>query len=331
MPFNDTNIRAREDGTVYAPTAENRFGEPRKMKGGDFGCNPEDINTLKRDKNIVMGLYRDDSALVVFQFGEAINVAENGAKGYISSNIKALIASNNGVGRKKYFHGVIDPKTKKYLLSQTNILQTSNEFINQHDEILSGVNDTLVFDLKTLAFGGCRSYVPEYFGSMTGDIHDQQLISFRFGVPWLHNKLNNSNPVFNNFYGVQCAPVFEFVFNLDYTKVKKFMWLETYCKEILFYSPVIRTSSGQISRIMPLWWEKRDKFWAADIKCAVNTVVDANMPVETGPNALLDGDSLYGTWIKIRIKPKVADWSKYFEFISMICFMNGSEKSGGAE
>lgn len=331
VPFNDTTVRQNEDGTLYAPSFSNRFGQPRKLAGGDFGVHPEDINTIRKGRaGIVIAICRNEAALIVFDFGSAVDVSTPGfVKSYISSNIKAMIAANGGdAGRKKYMHSVIDPKAYKYILTLATISQYEDEYGNDRPETSAGLNDTIVFDIRTKTFDGNRSYTPEYYGSMNGDINDQQLLSFKFGAAWLHNKINDSSALFCNFYGTQYTPYFEFVFNLDNAKEKKFMWLETYCKQILLYADRIVTSSGQVSRLMPKWWEKADKFWKADLKCAVNTTPDVNMPKETGPNALLDGDSLYGEWIKIRLRPKQGDRGKYFEFIAMICFMNGSEKSG---
>lgn len=329
VPFNDTNIRVDENGKVYAPTIANRFGVPRKSKGGDFGVQVYDINTLSRDNDIIMGLDTINSALVIFSFGAAEDVSGNGALSYIRSNVRAVkINNNDDLNRKKYFHGCIDTKNNKYLLTLTTLQQVDVDYINDLDENNAGINDTLVFDIENKSFYGTRSYTPEYYGGLSGDINDKQLISFRYGQAWMQNRLNNSATSFNNFFGTQCESIFEFVFNLENTKEKHFMWLETYCKELLLYADRIKTSSGQQSRIMPLWWEKRGKFWVADFKCDLNTVADANIPVETGANALLDGDSLFGTWVKVRLRPKQGDSNKYFEFISCICYMNPFEKSG---
>jgi len=329
IPFNDNLIRSNEQGQVFAGTVSDGFGRPQKISGGDYGVQVEDINTLSINKDIIIGLDSNNGDLVRFTFGKAEGVSANAIKSYLTSNIKAIIKNNSVVdNRKIYFHGCIDPKTMNYHLSIAKIKQAAVDFGNDRDTLTSGLNDTQVYNVLTGAYMGSRSFTPEFYMDMLGDINDQQLISFQFGQAWLHNKLNNNSATFNNFYGVQYTSVFEFVFNLDNSKEKHFMWLETYCKEILFYADRVITSTGQESRIMPNWWEKRGKFWAADFKCAVNTVTDNNLPNQTGINALLDGDSLYGTWVRVRLKPKDMDRSKYFEFISILCFLNSFEKSG---
>lgn len=331
VPFNDTNIKVDAQGKVYAPSAADRFGRPQKISGGDYGIDQFDINTLSRLDDVIMGLDTLNAELVIFTFGGAKAAFPTGAKAWLSANIKAMMVYNNAIGANKmYFHGVIDSKPAglEYILTIARINQVSADYTNQYDEIKTGVNDTIVVNISNKTFRGQRSYTPELFGAMPGDIGGGELIAFKFASAWKHHFMNIANPSFNNFFGVQCESIFEFVFNIDNTKSKFYMWLELYCKEVLLYADRIKTASGQLSRIMPLWWEKRDKFWAADFKCATNTVADTQLPVQTGVNALLDGDVLYGTWVRVRIRPQAKDRGKYFEFVSLICFMNGSEKSG---
>jgi hypothetical protein len=203
------------------------------------------------------------------------------------------------------------------------------KFINNLPGPLVTANETKVYCIDKGQWEEDRAYTPELFGFIEGDIYGAQLISFRKGEAWRHHQLLNPGNTFNNFYGTQTDAYIEIVFNLDNTKVKNFLWNEVYCKEVQFYCDRIITESGQQSRLMPLWWERRDKFWAADFKCALNTPGDTMIQLETGANALLDGDPLYGRWLKARYKIKSTDRGRYFELTGIIGFMNGAEKSSG--
>jgi hypothetical protein len=202
-----------------------------------------------------------------------------------------------------------------------------DKFINNLPAPDVTTGETIVFDIDAKRFVEMRSYVPEYYGHMEDDIFGAQLISFRIGEAWKHHKLIDPGTVFLNFYGTTVDAYVEVVFNLDNTKVKNFLYNEVYCKQVQFYCDRILTESGQTSRLMPLWWEKRDKFWAADFKCALNTPTDTMLSQDTGAGALLDGDPLYGRWLKARYKVKSADRNKYWELTSIIGYMNGAEKS----
>jgi hypothetical protein len=201
-----------------------------------------------------------------------------------------------------------------------------SKFINDLPGPDVSVPETKVFSIPKGIWKEDRSYTPEYYGFLDGDINGAQLLTFRRGEAWKHHQLLNPGNIFNNFYGQFVHPYIEIVFNLDNTKVKNFLWNEVYCS-VLFYCDRILTESGQVSRLMPNWWEKRDKFWAADFKCAINTPADTMLTQETGANALLDGDPLYGRWLKGRYRIKTADLGKYFELTAIIGFMNGAEKS----
>ncbi len=322
LPFNDANVRTDAEGRVFSPSADDKFGKPQRKS--TFGCQAADRNTIRTRNGVVVFLDSNNTALVRNNFSEANDISF-GVKKYLSS----LCKLNSG-SLTTYFHGVIDPKTEKYLLTIATLQGQATEYQNTEEQITPGENDTLVFDynLPKDNYKGTRSYTPEYYGAMDGEKNDQQLFAFRFGVAWMHHRLDNTGRSFCNFFGVQCFPVLEFVFVKDLTKVKSFKCLENYCRQVLLFADLISTESGQLSRLMPGWWEKRDKFYVADLKCAVNTVTDANMPIETGANALLDGDSLYGRWLRVRLRPRMVEWDRYFEFTAIICSMTGQEKSG---
>ncbi len=223
---------------------------------------------------------------------------------------------------------MIDPKTKKYLFTIAQIKQGSSQYINDRKDFDVTVNDTIAIDIYTRSLRYFASFVPEYYGAMKGDKYGEQLISFRYGEAYRHHEMNKQDSTFNTFFGVMVDKVMEVVYNKDSNKVKKYLWTEVYSRQHLFYIDRVVTESGQLSRLMPLWWERREKFFSADFKCDLNTVADSNIPTETGVNKLLDGDLLYGRWARVRYVGISAAKNAYCELSSLVAYMIGSEKSG---
>lgn len=334
LTYNDNTVRTDENGVVTAPSGENRFGRPERKIGNNFGCQLDDLNTIQTKDGLVFFLDSSKSALVRHNYNEAEDMSVGnqnrpGYKSWLSAMIKHVIENNsNPENPKKYFHAGINPKTNKYTITLAVINQQSGSYINQHREPVIGANDTVAIDIYSGALKAFLSYTPEYYGAMEGDINDSQFISFRFGEAWRHNKLNNPANLFNQFYGVNVEKIMEVVYNHDNVKVKKLLHTEVYCRQHLFYVDRVISESDQVSRIMPRWWERREKFFCADFKCAVNTQPDTNIPLETGANALLDGDMLYGRWFRVRYVGISSAINNYCELTAVIGFMNGSEKSG---
>lgn len=334
LSYNDNAVKTDDNGNVVAPSGDNRFGRPEKKIGNNYGCQLDDINTIQTKDGLVFFLDTSKSALVKHNYNEAEDVSvgnqnRGGYKSWLSAMIKFVVDNNsNPENQRLYFHAGINPKNNKYTLTLAKVAQSSGNYINQDRQPVIGVNDTIAIDIFSGGLKTFLSYTPEYYGAMEGDINDSQLISFRFGEAWRHNKLNNPANLYNRFYGVDVEKVMEVVYNTDNVKVKKYMWTEVYCPQHLFYIDRIITESGQFSRLMPKWWERREKFFCADFKCATNTQVDINIPTETGANALLDGDMLYGRWMRVRYVGIAAAKNAYCELTALIGFMYGSEKSG---
>ncbi len=331
VTYDDSTIRVNTEGNIVAPSLENRFGRPERKIGNNFGCQLWDVNTIRKRNGLVYFLDSNKTAIVKHNYAEAMDITPSGEnkggyKSYVSSLVKFVQNYNADNVGKKYFHAVIDPRRDKYMITVVDLQQNSNAYVNNNREVVIGANDTMAINIysNVMEFW---SFTPEYYGAMEGDKNDQQLISFRLGEAWQHNQRNNPSNDYNVFYGIEVDKVIEVAYNLDNTKVKDFMWTEVYCRQSLFYIDRIVTESGQQSRLMPKWWDYRNKFWCADFKCALNTQADVNMPTETGVNALLDGDALYGRWLKARYVGRAADRKKYCELTAVIGFMNGAEKS----
>lgn len=334
ITYNDNAVTVDGSGNVVAPSGERRFGRPERKIGNNFGCQLEDINTIRSKDGIVMFLDSSKSALVAHNYADAVDITpvaegKGGYKSYISAVVKHIMDWNSQhPENKKYAHAVIDPKINAYLLTVANVNMNVNDYVINEPTWNPDKNDTIAIDIYSRVLYLFHSFVPEYYGSMSGDKFDQQLLSFRLGEAWRHHELNNPGSNFNIVYGQEVDKVMEVVYNTDNTKVKNYLWNEVYCREHQFYIDRIITEAGQLSRLMPKWWEKRDGFWSADFKCAINTQADVNLVKETGVNNLLDGDMLYGRWMRVRYIGVQSARTKYCELTAMIGFMQASEKSG---
>lgn len=325
VSFNDSQIRVDDEGRVFAPSSANRFGRPMVKSGSQYGLQPNDINAVCRTGDAVFYLDSSESAWVAHDFDSAVDIADGTVSSWIEDNVKAVMKYNQSGQGVKYFHMGFDPKTKEILLTVFKI--GSTEYANTREVNTPGENDTLVFCMDQKAFR-TYSFTPERFGGMTGDRHDQQLISFKNGVPYMHHNISNNPTSFNNFYGVQCYSVIEVVANLGGARTKNWKYIEVYCRQILFIANSIKTQSGQSSRIMIRFWNRLNKFWSAAFLCDLNTVADSNIAKQTGINKITDGDSLYGDWIRVKLVPRISDRAKYFEFTTVEIFADALEKSG---
>lgn len=333
--WNDDSVRVDPaTGQIVANPASQRFSRPERKIGNNFGCQLDDINTVRKKEGQIMFLDSSKAAIVAHNYAEAVDVTlstdtKGGYKSYIAALVNHISNWNReNPNNKKYTHAVIDPKTNKYLFTHATIKQSSVDYINNSKEWDVTKCDTIAIDIYTKALRHFASFVPEYYGAMERDRYGQQLISFRIGEAYRHHEMNYSESIYNRFYGVDVDKVIEVVYNIDREKVKKYLWSEVYCKQHLFYIDRVVTESGQLSRLMPLWWERREKFFSADFKCDLNTIADTNLVTETGVNKLLDGDLLYGRWLRARYVGVSAAKNAYCELSALVAFMVGSEKSG---
>lgn len=319
--YNDPVLRVGKDGTITAPPDRQGFGRPERKIGNNYGCKLRDINTIVKYNGLVEYVDSTESVLVQHNFSEAKAVSLNGINGWTADKVRNISNSTN-----KYWHGGIDPKSKKYLLSSFEIKNnyTDYDFANDEHTIDIVRNETMTFDIYTMAFAGFRSYTPEFYAMMGVDKDSLQLITFRNGVAYRHYKTSTPR---NNFYGVQCKARIAFVANIENTKEKKYNAVEIYCPQVQFYAYRVTTEAGQLSQIPAGWWIKRETFWCAPFLCDLNTKPDKNRLKETTDNKLLDGDHLYGRWCVVEITTIDADAGKYFEYTASIVHLLPSELS----
>jgi hypothetical protein len=437
VAFDDNRVYTNSDGTIQTISGSKQFGRPDRKIGSNYGCQMWDINTITKEKGKVVYIDSSEAALVVHNFSAAMDISdEAGIKGWLTSKIKYIASFNSFAGAKKYFHSVIDPKTKKYFLSDsrqniysslekefddnvsagkyafslsgiptagdivnvdfhidldtdgvqdfsisstvisgwglTELLadllnkikannpntypyadvdgnfgvqtvgltaasglvtvsksadQTLNNYINDLPDVDVTQGETMIFDVDLKQFWGAAAFVPEGYGTLRGDQADQQLIAFKSGVGWYHHDYRSTATDYLNFFGVQTTPRIKFAFNINPRDMKWWQYLEVYVTGVLLYSNDVRTSTNQLSRIMPKWWQRiNKKLITADFKCNINTQPDPNMVKQTSqPNVILDGDVLISEWITVQLLPRASELNKYFELLSAIAYSLGNK------
>lgn len=312
-------------GQIFSNSAANRFGKPRTKVGDDFGCSQDDINTIYFKNGFVFYLDSKRCAIVRHNFDEAKDFTPEGAKGWLQEKIhsNAVFNKTQTPDFHKIFHGVVCPKKDEYIFTSVQLFSDnrgSQFYVNNLKETNVSANEAISVDINDpkRKFVGMHHCTPEMFDIMFSDEIGQQLISWAYGVPFIHYPLLDAATTFLNFYGIQCKPVIQIICNVENTKDKNFGWVEAKLKQHQLYADEVKTEAGQLSKIMPLNWKRVDNFWTAPFMCQINGVTDPNIPNNTGVNSVMDGQTLYGKWVSIRLITKDADDNKYAELGAII-------------
>lgn len=155
--------------------------------------------------------------------------------------------------------------------------------------------ETISFNYHGRYWSGTYGFTPEYYICYQSGAMGDQLVSFRMGEAWLHHKQNPTAITYNNFYGTNVEKVLQPIFNKNPEWQKRFLALRVGCKEHLWFSDKINTQTGQLSEIPILAFEMIENYSEGEILC------DQNTTDPDGASPLIDGDSLYGNWIKVRM------------------------------
>lgn len=326
--YNQNEFRV-VDGRVLSNVADDKFGKPRSKIGDEYGCQQFDINTIFYRNGEVGFVDSRRGCIVRHNFDAAEDATPFGLKGWLVEKIKENL-NNNLSGDSdagiKYLHGIICPKTKKYILTSFLTNSSSLNYVNNLPEIDLPSTETVVIDFSEKLFEYMLHTTPEMWGYVESGFMGAQLMAFNNGVPYIQYPLLEGGDNYLNFFGIQCKPVIEPVFNKGNTIDKNFLWLEAKLKQHQLYSDRVMTESGQISRIMPKWWNRVNNAWNAPFMCQTNSVNDPNLPSHTGDMAIVDSETLFGKWVKVRLVTKDEDDSKYAELNSITLFFSNLGK-----
>lgn len=323
--YNDTAVRTDEEGNLVAGSTANSFGAPARKIGSNYGCQPRDINTIRKHQGLVMYLDRNRKALVRHDYSAAQDISALGYRSYLTQKIAAVNENdNNSLRAYDYiFVGGINPKNGEYYLTSYGKKRSelAPVYINTALEPNVTINETVVIDIYNGLMKSFVSFTPEYYGFLEGYYLDQAMFTMRLGAAWVHT-VKNPNAAWNNFYGSQGKKVLTIVSNRGAEKIKRFLYIENYCKEHKFIADKITTDNGQLSRILSPYWDKRDRMWCAPFLCDLNTFADPNIPIlATAP--ITDGNPMIGRWAAIRLISENADDAKYCEVEAIVVYQIG--------
>lgn len=329
--FNDNLARTDVQGNVQVPSASNNFGKPERKAGDNYGCQLIDKNTIQYRNGLVSFVDRSRAEVVQYNFSQIQSytrderILVDGVKvGKYDAAFRAKIKSMQG-NPLRYFTSGIDPVTDAYLLTDFSLSEPS--YINQERTYLAMVNETVEFDLRTRDLKGWRSFTPENYAFLDGNLLNVQLFTFKNAAGYAHYNVND-NKRFNIFYGVVCERVIHLVSNVPQFKKKKWLSITNYCKQSKYFSDFIVTEAGQQSYLFLDNFDMADFFSFASFMCDINTPTDPELGSEVNDNPLYDGDQLYGMWISVRLigDPDMND--KYSEYMGSVIDQSFDEKTG---
>jgi len=321
--FNDNMMRVDANGNVLVPSAADKFGNPYGKVGGDYGCLMWDKNTIYMKDGLAHWLDTVMCGVVQHNYSNAEMISTYSCNAYMRAKIKEVDKYNKDNGKLRYFTGVVNVINGEYILTDRIIGSTS--YVNQLRDKDVTVQETLVFDMNTKAFKGWYGFTPEGYAELEGELNDQQLFSFKNGIPYVHYSAISENG-FGNFYGVPVGRIIEVVVNEDNLKKKKALSTSVYSHSLYFVDRIL-TEASQESWIPKEYWTQANFFWSAPLLCDLNTIEDPNRKSATGDNKLTDGDTLYGLWAKVRYVGVPEDNEKYTELTGVSIFVFPEEKS----
>ncbi len=306
LRYNDNRVTVNQSGYIVVPTS-NRFSRPEINPSFEYGCQPDDINTISQNGSIICFLDSQRQVFVLHDFIKATPISD-GISSWLTPAIKAVKASNNAI----YWHSAFDMRTNKVFLTKFN-----KQFGHVNDEIdyIKEASESMAFNYveKVWSMSHCT---PELFGAANGDRHDLQFISFKNALPWAMHNVVRPSAVFLNYFGVQCKPVIGVVTNTS-SEDKSFLSTEVYCRQILFIIERLETSTGQKSQLLQgdpsseeslPNWEFGEGVSYASYLCDTENK-DACMNVE---DLLYDGDPLQGKWLKALYIPNEPYKGEFF-------------------
>lgn len=323
--FNDNLLRMSNSGTITVPSAQDTFGQPNVNPDNNYGCILFDKNSIAEYEGNVYWVDTANTVVTRHNFRLAEPVSKLSCDSYIRAKIKEVQGYNLTHDLKRYFVGCASPLNAEYILSDKKIGDKS--YFNALREWNVTAQETIAFDMYSGLLKEWKSYTPEYYSTLKGEKNDQQLFSFKNGIPYFHYTSISDNMKWGTFYGIPAERVVEVVVNMDDIKKKKSLSASVYSHHLYFIDRIL-TEASQESWVPVEYWKQGNWMWSAPLLCDLNTPYDPNVPQSTGVNKLTDGDMLYGTWIKIRFVGRLEDNTKYTELTGFTVDVSAEEKSG---
>lgn len=317
--FNDNLGRVNQDGTFQAGSIVNEFGKPNPVDL--YGCHPKDKMSIQFRNGLVMWVDRNRASAVQSDFGSVKSFTEDKCNGWFKAKVKEVLADELA-----YFTGSITP-ANEYLITNQTLSGDAMSYINSEREANPLVPETVTFHIGTRELIQWWGFTYENYAWLDADILNNQMFSFKEGVPYSHYN-GKQNKSFNVFHGVETEKVFDVIFRgSDAFKKKMFYAVWNWCENQLFFADKVTTEAKQLSRILLDNWVKGAYMSSGVILCNLNSVLDPTMPIATGPNVLMDGDRLWGNWIRVRFVGDPSKNSDYCEILGVDFISSPFEQS----
>lgn len=306
--FNDNLGRLNTDGTFQAGSIENQFGKPQSID--DYGCHPKDKMSIQFKNGLLMWVDRNRSEAVLSDFQKVMSFTKDKCNGWMKAKVKKVLADPLA-----YFTGSITPANEYLITNQT--LEGEMGYINSERTYSALIPETVSFHIGTRDLIQWFAFTYENYAWLDGDILNNQMFSFMKGIPYSHYNGKQTGS-FNVFHGVETEKVVDIIFRgKDPAQDKMFYVVTNLCEDQLFFADKITTNTKQLSRILLAHWYKGAYSSNGTILCNLNSVPDPTMPTETGVNVLMDGDRIYGEWLRVRLIGDPAVNSKYCEILGI--------------
>lgn len=317
--FNDNLGRINSDGTFQAGSIKDEFGQPNPIDL--YGCHPKDKMSIQFRNGLVMWVDRNRGQALQSDFQSVKSFTLDKCNAWFKAKVKQVLSDELA-----YFTGAITP-ANEYLITNQTLAGEEMSYINQERTYNALIPETVTFHIGTRELIQWFGFTYENYAWLDGDILNNQMFSFMKGIPYSHYN-GKATGSFNVFHGVETEKVFDIIFRgSDAFKKKMFYVIQNWCENQLFFSDKVTTEAKQVSRILLDHWYKGAYLSTGTLLCDLNSVPDPTMATETGANVLMDGDRLWGNWIRLRLVGNPADNSKYCELLGLDIISSPFEKS----
>jgi len=231
-----------------------------------------------------------------------ISITSNMNRWAITNDTKYKSAYNIPIGQSSFFASDFQGVAQIYGVFDTK----NNEYISAYEELAKYDDDgnrTVINEAKTLIWNetGNRFLTPASYHPEWMTTQKNELITFKNGIPYIHNQKQDGGRC--RFYDVNYPCSITLVFNDGFTAKKTFMTIEEVgnvvmaCPEIetSILNPNYNITPSQSSNLVEADFRWLESHWHA-----------AFLRDENSPGGIINGDTLKGGYIKVRLQKELA-------------------------
>lgn len=301
------------DGSAALIASEQIISDPLDTVG-DYGC--QDAATVIERDGFIYYWDVKRGTVVRYDGNKQVPISYLGENAYIKRTSKSIIRDINLGLEQISLVGGYCPKYNRYMITgYKNEHGSRVDDPHIEDSIILNANDrfTVMWNMDKQYWEMFTSYIPEYYSYMDGSQLGTLMVTFRYGVPYYHNK--DSVTTYNTFYGYECNQVIEVVSNQYPQAVKN--WVTTgYDSDYAFEIESMTTSIKQQSQIPISAFVKKEGTWWSNFYRDI-----------TSSGSLLEGSQLKGTWVKLKLVKDRNNKTKYNELRRLFTNFTTSDKT----